>query len=888
MVKDNPHEETLQIVLEIWETQFPHAAITPNSNFFMLGGDSLAAASMTMDVELRTGLQIPAGTIFEAPTAGRFAERILQCPTNPRQPILIPLRSAGRRHPLFAVAPVTGGVFHYRQLWEHLSEEQPCYCIEPRISSTGQHVYQSVSELAQECIEVMRSVQPCGPYRLTGFSFGGVIAWEMARILKKSGEEIAALIMLDTLAQGRESTDYISGDLYAQIRHHLNNWSTQRRNRMEYGAKLDWHGIAGVISFRLKYHTRRALKRFLPDPDRRFQPRVHFNDPDDPRAIALRKSYAFENYEGPLYLLRGKTQRRLIRLLDYTLGWHGKARELHIVEIPGHHHAMLREPFVEHTALEITRILAANEPARKPATETSSPISSIERIPFPIEEIGDIRSRFQKIVDAFPDRPAIYEDGRILTYGELDARANQCANAIIDRIGSQKQPVVLYEKNGAEFIAMRLAVVRSGNYYVPLDPDLPAERVAIILEDAQPALILSSFRFQEQLKGATCECEAPTLYCEEADSYARSPLNVDTSPDDWMIVMYTSGSTGKPKGVVHSQRSVMHIMWRRIHGIDFYPTDRCAYLYSGAYMGAMTGTYAPLLSGACLYPFDPKEKGIENLPDFMQRHKITNLHCVTSLYRRFVVAIRPGTKWPHLRSVVPGGEPSRPSDIEEFRRTFPRTTVYLGNLGSTECGSIAFHPITHDCVIEGPIPSGRAFPTLAIYTVDEEGNRLPDGEEGEVAIEGERIFEGYLHQPEQTAKVLNKTDRGTWVFRTGDFGYIGADGVLYTLGRKDGMVKIMGYRVEIGDVESAIQSIPGIDEVVVVVYENSKGENRLHAYYRSEKGALDGDALRGALKGKLPAPMIPKGYTRLETLPLLPNGKIARKHLASQLTQAEG
>jgi acyl carrier protein len=248
------------IVIKIWATFFPKQEIDSSSHFFDLGGDSLTAINMSLAVERETGFQVPIGTIYNGPILKDFVEIISSFQTEDKRPIVTPLQTRGNQTPLFAIAPAVGGVFHYRDFGKRLRNDQPCYCLEPRISALGEHSYKSVEEIAEWKINAIKEIQVEGPYRLCGYSFGGSIAWEVAKILKARGEEVELLLAFDTIARGKEfHQPRFTGSLLNKTKRLFVRLKQLNGTYKRHKAKLSWVNVGVLICVKAQYFFKRSV-----------------------------------------------------------------------------------------------------------------------------------------------------------------------------------------------------------------------------------------------------------------------------------------------------------------------------------------------------------------------------------------------------------------------------------------------------------------------------------------------------------------------------------------------------------------------------------------------------------------------------------------------------
>ncbi len=870
-------------IIGIWTDLFPEADVKESSHFFELGGDSLTAINMSLAVEQKTGFIVPLGTIYKAPVLSEFITLVSTFEQEEKRPIVTPIQVKGTRTPLFAIAPAIGGAFHYREFSNYIKPDQPCYCLEPRISSLGKHNYLSVEEIAEWQIKAIKNIQAEGPYRLCGYSFGGSIAWEIAKQLKAKGDEVDLLLLYDTIARGEE---FYKPRPELSIAERL-KWVVSKLNFFRdtyrrYDAHLNYFNVISLIGVKFNYLANSLYRRLA---GRREETAslvaAHMENEVQNK---LRCVYQYGTYDGELILLRAKKQLLLRRELNYELGWTNRPLSgLKIIDVPGDHLTMMYgEPAKEIVRQTNLLIDALDNNAEKAGIE--SPM--VESLPFIESGITSPVDRFREIVGKYGGRQAVLDEGRFYSYNELDDLSDRLASCIMNQLGSSSSGVAVYLNNSYEMCAVFLAVLKSGNYYVPLDPEHPEDRTLLIVEQAGVDMIISDDSLDIKSGNLFGKLGIQMVSIDQLDLSSCTLENkLSIEPSSRAIILFTSGSTGNPKGVLHNHRSVSYVGWRRGSGIDLKPTDRYLSVYSGSFMGFLNGFYASLQFGSCFCFYRLRQQGIKALVPWLNANKITIFHSVTSVYRRFVNSLDKDTVLTSVRSVTPGGEPSRQSDIERFKTHFVAGTVYYSNLGSSETGSIAFDPIYHDTVVPQQIPVGIPFEELNLSIQDSEGNSCDPGVEGEICLSTENIFSGYWQDEEKTNEVFTNLSNGSRLFRSGDFGYIRVDGRLVNLGRKDNQVKINGYRMEIPDVESSFMKLPQISEIAIIVREDATADNalRLYAFYRlkNDFSKTSKEDIREALLEDLPTAMIPNYLFEVQSLPTNPTGKIDRKFLTN-------
>ena len=502
------------------------------------------------------------------------------------------------------------------------------------------------------------------------------------------------------------------------------------------------------------------------------------------------------------------------------------------------------------------------------------------QLPFDRAEIeGSIGARFTKVARAFPDRPAVLEDGRTTTYAELDAAARRIARALGDRLGSQPRPVALMLDAGAPLFSAMLGVLEAGLFYVPLDPRLPAARQEAICRDLDPAAILTDRTWFDQARALVPELTPVWRSDEIAAGPAAPEAAVIVTPDHLAYVLFTSGSTGTPKGVMQSHRNLLHNARKLATGLAIRADDRLTLLSSPSFGASVSDIFGALLTGAAVCPYSLAGDGLRRLPEFLTREAITIYHSVPSIFRCFSWTLDGREDLSRLRVVKLGGEPVLASDFDLYRNRFPRSCTFHVGLGATEMNVIRQWFADHDTPWPGASPLGYAVDETEVVLLDAEGHAVSG--EGEIGVIARTLAVGYWKDPARTAAAFHPVaDRpGTRLYRTGDLGRMLPDGCLLHVGRSGSRLKIRGHRVESSEVEEALSSVPGVREAAVDARTRA-GTTRLVAWVVAHPQSPVGIAgLRAALARRLPAYMVPSSFVFLEALPRTATGKLDRPAL---------
>ncbi|MFH8619524.1 amino acid adenylation domain-containing protein [Streptomyces sp. NPDC017979] len=476
-----------------------------------------------------------------------------------------------------------------------------------------------------------------------------------------------------------------------------------------------------------------------------------------------------------------------------------------------------------------------------------------------------------------PDAVAVESGGAALTYQELDARANRLARLLVARGTRPEDVVAVALPRSIELIASALAVMKVGATYVPLDVAYPAERVGLILKEAQPALLLTASTAAAQFR----QSGFPTVTVDEADAAGEPADGVESavppagdhgrpSAHTAACAVFTSGSTGTPKGVVLSHANVVNMATGHIEEIGLQVGSRVYQTVSVAFDVAIADTLMTLLSGATLVLADADATLMgDELADVLRRTAVTHATLPPA-----VLATLPERDLPALTCVVTGGEACASDTIERWSRTVDVVNVY----GATEVA---------DCATMNHRPPGdrdtravgAAVAKARLYVLDRNLQPVPTGVVGEAYIAGPGVARGYLRRPGATAERFAPDlfgPPGTRMYRTGDRVRWRRDGNLEFLGRVDNQVKLRGFRIELGEVDAILAGHPTVSEARSLVREDRPGDRRLVAYVVPEPGANGPTPgmLREYAAQQLPAHMVPAVVAVLEALPLGPTGKV--------------
>nr|WP_205522819.1 non-ribosomal peptide synthetase [Myxococcus eversor] len=488
---------------------------------------------------------------------------------------------------------------------------------------------------------------------------------------------------------------------------------------------------------------------------------------------------------------------------------------------------------------------------------------------------------FTRKAASAPEAIAVEYGAQRLTYRQLDEASNRFAHLLRARGVGPDSRVALALERSLELIVALLGILKAGGAYVPLDTAYPRERLALMLDDARPALLVTT---REQLARLPAE-HLPTLLVEEAaEALAHAPALAPVSgisARNLAYIDFTSGSTGRPKGVCIEHRSVLRTVIDARYA-DMGPEHTWLLMAPISFDASTLEIWGPLLNGGRLvvFPADASPSDIHELGRVVQGHRVTSLFITTSLFIQLVDGNLEGLRG--VRQLMTGGDINSAPHIRRAIETLgiPVLAVY----GPTECTVYTtFFPMAHASEVPPSVPIGRPVPQTRVYVLDRYLQPVPRGTSGELYVSGDGLARGYLQHPALTAERFLpdpfSATPGARMYRTGDVGRHRADGAVEFVGRADFQVKVRGFRIELGEVEVVLHSHPEVREAIVIAREDSPGIKRLVGYVTARTASLDTLALRAFLQQRLPEYMVPSALMVLEALPLTPNAKVDRKAL---------
>ena len=440
---------------------------------------------------------------------------------------------------------------------------------------------------------------------------------------------------------------------------------------------------------------------------------------------------------------------------------------------------------------------------------------------------------FEEQVARAPASLAVCDEWRQLSYEHLNGQANQLARELRARGVGLGDLVAVCVERSVDMVAALLAVLKAGAAYVPLDPNYPPQRLDEMLRDVAPRAVLTQQLSRASFLGYAGELIVlDKIWTRIAE---REPDNLSVSGltlQNLAYLIFTSGSTGRPKAAGVYHRGLTNLAHWYVGALGLSAADRVLVTTSYSFDLTQKNLLAGLLKGGSVHlapePFDPAV-----LTTAVARHGITVLNLTPSAFAPIADADA-GATLASLRYVVLGGEPINAAQITQLLLRYPRLKV-VNSYGPTECADVcAFHLLkSEDLSPPAIIPIGRPIPNARLYILDDLGQPVPLGVQGELYVAGVGVGVGYLNRPELTAERFapnSFANAGERLYRTGDLARYRSDGAVEFLGRIDHQVKIRGFRIELGEIEARLSALPEVREAVVLAREDIPGNKRLVAY----------------------------------------------------------
>jgi amino acid adenylation domain-containing protein/thioester reductase-like protein/non-ribosomal peptide synthase protein (TIGR01720 family) len=507
---------------------------------------------------------------------------------------------------------------------------------------------------------------------------------------------------------------------------------------------------------------------------------------------------------------------------------------------------------------------------------------------------------FEQQVELTPDAIAVVFDDQQLTYEQLNTQANQLAH-YLQSLGVKSENLVgIYLERSLSMTVVLLAVLKAGGGYVPLDIDYPQQRLTYISEDSQISVLITQESLLNSLpvEGVKVivldqECDGSTSLTNQVFN-SHSPENPvsEVVPENLACVLYTSGSTGKPKGVMLTHAALVNHSSAISEEFGLTSSDLVLQFAAFGFDVALEEIFPTWFKGGTVV-LRPTQmfSSFANFAQFIEQQQITVLTLTSAYWHEWMVAVSQSyaTVPQSLRLLTVGGDTVLPETVAMWQQFVGDRITCLNAYGPTEASvtAIVYDVQNYQSEKTNTVLIGRPVANTEIYILDSNLQPVPIGVKGELYIGGERLARGYLNRPELTQEKFishpfnnpKSQIQNPKLYKTGDLARYLPDGNIEFIGRIDDVVKIRGFRVALGEIESLLVQHPDVICQVVILREDQPGHKQLVAYVVSDNPSLTQNELQSFLKQKLPNYMIPTAFVMLEALPLTTNGKVDRRAL---------
>ncbi|WP_441000581.1 amino acid adenylation domain-containing protein [Fodinibius sp. SL11] len=486
-----------------------------------------------------------------------------------------------------------------------------------------------------------------------------------------------------------------------------------------------------------------------------------------------------------------------------------------------------------------------------------------------------------------PNSVAVTFGQQIITYGELNSLSNKIASYLITEGIKHGDRVGICLERSPEMIACIVGILKSGAAYVPLDANYPVERLSIMSEDARLSLLIMHQKFGDRFKKKvrpTVQWENIQQKIENQPTFVETP---EIKGEDVAYVIFTSGSTGRPKGIEMPHRALANLITWQLERSYFKPAAKVLQYSSISFDVSFQEIATTLASGGMLVLLkDSDRRDPRILLDVLNNYGIDRLFIPFVALRSLIEVANTSNKYPaSLIEVITAGEQLRvDSGVRSFFQKIPRA-ILENQYGPSETHVISAYLLDKDPLSWPDLPPiGKPVKNNSIYVLDENMEPVPQGQQGELYLAGKNLAHGYIGRDDLTAKAfiempLDRKDAPV-LYKTGDLGFYNAEGNIEFLGRADHQIKIRGYRVEPGEIDTIGASYPGVSQCITHAFQNKKNHSQLVTYYLPQNGnQINGKDFKGHLAHQLPEYMIPSFVVELSEIPYTPSGKIDLKSL---------
>ena len=499
-----------------------------------------------------------------------------------------------------------------------------------------------------------------------------------------------------------------------------------------------------------------------------------------------------------------------------------------------------------------------------------------------------LQSLIETRVATTPDKIALKWRNESVRYQELNAKANQLANYLVENgVGADDVVGISIERSPNMIIGL-LGILKAGAGYLPLDPQTPKDRYAYMIENAGAKIVLTQESLKQELPVGDFQIVLLDSQWEEIAGYSQDNVPTRSFMNSTAYVIYTSGSTGIPKGVAVTHRSVVNHNFEIIRKGELTSQDRVLQFVSINFDAAVEEIFPCLISGATLVlREDGLVTSIEEFTKLIERERITFLDLPTTYWHEWVHELAAFKQQvpESVRLVIVGGDKASQDRYVAWQNAAGQKVKWLNTYGPTEGTVIAtmYDPIAENWEQLSQLPIGRPIANSKIYILDSELNMTPVGVPGELHIGGLPVARGYINAPEITAEKFIpdhlSENPGGRLYKTGDLARYLAEGTIEFLGRTDFQIKVRGFRVELGDVEASLLKHPDVKDCLVVCHPQNEQDKKLIGYFTSHITEPDVNNIREFLSNELQSYMIPHFFVHMDEFPKTAGGKISRKEL---------
>ncbi len=471
-----------------------------------------------------------------------------------------------------------------------------------------------------------------------------------------------------------------------------------------------------------------------------------------------------------------------------------------------------------------------------------------------------IANLFTKQVKNVPDHCALVFENKNISYKELDLVSNQFANYLIKTHQINPSDFVGMLIQRSEWIVICiLGILKAGATYVPIDIDAPSVRKEFIQTNSNCKFTIDSSIIED--------------FVNTKEGVSQSLPSIETKPEDLAYVMYTSGTTGNPKGVMIKNSAVVNLIISQTKNYNVTQDERILLFSNYFFDASVEQMFLALFNGATLILVDKQTIKDYAIPDFLVKHAITHINCTPS----YLETVTDFSKVKTLKRIVGGGE----SCSLNLAKRLSKICDFFNAYGLTETTvTSTLYKYSSDDDLGNILPIGKPMHNTKMHILSKDMEVLPVETIGDLYLSGDGLAKGYLNLPELSKErfIDNPFEEGTLMYKTGDLAKWRPDGNIEFLGRKDDQVKVGGYRLELGEVEAALDSLPNIKRSTVIL-STQFGEPKLVAYLESENESKDSNSVRGQLPDILPEYMVPSLFMWLDEFPMTTNGKVDKKNL---------